>query len=99
MTNQLFEKAKQAVAKRYQYEDWVTAVSGRKPSGASMDRLIKELFEYGCNEAVKADRFEVMKMIIDAKWQPTAETAVECEEIMHLAANRPLPFPQQPDER
>ncbi|MGA9651943.1 hypothetical protein [Pedobacter sp.] len=51
------------MAERYQYEDWVTMVAGRTPGGAAMGRIIKDLCELMCNEAVKAEGEECKQQL------------------------------------
>lgn len=86
----LFEKAKQAVAVENGYSDWGQVL--RICDYEDVYRMMEEVFEHGCNEAVKADRAETTNEAYYDIHQD--DHVVSCK-----ALNRPLPFPQQPDER
>jgi len=94
MKNDLFEKAKQAVAEKHGRESWLKLFRRYRQSTAlgdsGMAGYIQEAAElyaqWVANEAVKADRDDLNKL---------------CEStglyIARAIKNRPLPFPQQPD--
>lgn len=80
--NYTFDQAKQAVAERHGYETWkqfYLAVQGTKYEYEAN----VEVFQIGCNEAVKADRSE-LNTILESHGQYFSRTVVR----------RPLPFPE-----
>lgn len=85
--NYTFDQAKQAVAEKYQYEDWVTMVAGRTPGGAAMGRIIKDLCELMCNEAVKADRDRIFG-------ESYFDIEMNSQVVLIDATIAPLPFPE-----
>ena len=90
MTNQLFEKAKQAVAVENGYSDWGQVL--RICDYEEVYRMMEEVFEHGCNEAVKGAKGKVGDYIVYNRFEPS----ITLEKLLDSV---PLPFPQQPDER
>lgn len=89
MKNDLFEKAKQAVAVENGYSDWGQVL--RICDYEDVYRMMEEVFKHGCNEAVKAAKTQIMAeglyQLDAAGYYPATQFIEEL----------PLPFPQQPD--
>lgn len=85
-----FEEAKQQVAEKHGYPDWklfIDVVKGTKYEGEAN----KEVFELGCNEAVKADRAKIRGL------NPVKETTRKGWRTIQIDDEKldslPLPFP------
>ena len=96
MNNDLFEKAKQAVAEKMGYTNFEHFMYESGSHYEEVKGVIQEAAElhaqWIANEAVKADRAEATNEAYYDIHQD--DHVVSCK-----ALNRPLPFPQQPDER
>lgn len=101
-TDQLFEKAKQAVAEKHGFSDFREYSYNVFWRTGSADSANQEAAEWMCNEAVKADRTEILKTCVEDMFlkEPNWDSAdffpvIDKSKVRML----PLPFPQQPDER
>lgn len=86
MNNPLFEQAKQAVSKKYGYDD---------PSELFNNLSFwEDVFKRGCNEAVKADRKQIAE---DFDFNELEYKGNVVDHLSYINQCFPLPFPQQPD--
>lgn len=78
-----FEQAKQKVAERNGYESWGEYEYANFMKTGDTHSIWEEVFQMGCNEAVKEDRGEL-------------NTILEKDGVYYrnTVKNRPLPFPE-----
>lgn len=88
----LFEKAKQAVAEKHFCDTWADLLIIADNVGADLEIFYQEVAEWVANEAVKADRDNTDGYY---KEYMSADMIIKWYDLQF----RPLPFPQQPDER